>query len=95
MNDVVRDEVPNRYFDPHFKIETAKILPGEYYATNKDMALVTVLGSCVSACLRSGITQRRARLMLIALLFVLLGTLRRKALHFTGVVIIDLALVAI
>ena len=31
---------------------TAKILPGEYYATNKDMALVTVLGSCVSACLR-------------------------------------------
>jgi chemotaxis protein CheD len=52
MNDTVRDEQPNRYFDPHFKVETAKILPGEYYATNKDMALVTVLGSCVSACLR-------------------------------------------
>ena len=48
----LRDEQPNRYFDPHFKVETAKILPGEYYATNKDMALVTVLGSCVSACLR-------------------------------------------
>ena len=46
------DDLPNRYFDPHFKVETAKILPGEYYATNKDMALVTVLGSCVSACLR-------------------------------------------
>ena len=45
-------EQPNRYFDPHFKVDTAKILPGEYYATNKDMALVTVLGSCVSACLR-------------------------------------------
>jgi chemotaxis protein CheD len=30
------------------QVETAKILPGEYYATNKDMALVTVLGSCVS-----------------------------------------------
>jgi chemotaxis protein CheD len=55
MNDEnvpLRDEQPNRYFDPYFKIETAKILPGEYYATNKDMALVTVLGSCVSACLR-------------------------------------------
>src|SRR6187551_3621913 len=48
----LRDEQPNRYFDPHFKVDTAKILPGEYYATNKDMALVTVLGSCVSACLR-------------------------------------------
>jgi chemotaxis protein CheD len=51
-DDLLRDEIPNRYFDPHFKVETAKILPGEYYATNKDMALVTVLGSCVSACLR-------------------------------------------
>ena len=51
-DDVLRDDQPNRYFDPHFKVETAKILPGEYYATNMDMALVTVLGSCVSACLR-------------------------------------------
>ena len=50
--DPLREVPPNRYFDPHFKIDTAKILPGEYYATNKDMALVTVLGSCVSACLR-------------------------------------------
>ena len=49
---------PNRYFDPHFKVDTAKILPGEYYATNKDMALVTVLGSCVSACLRDRETGR-------------------------------------
>jgi hypothetical protein len=28
-DDPLRDEIPNRYFDPHFKIETAKILPGE------------------------------------------------------------------
>lgn len=47
-----REEMPNRYFDPHFQVETAKILPGEYFATAKDMALVTVLGSCVSACIR-------------------------------------------
>jgi chemotaxis protein CheD len=51
-DDAVRDDRPNRYFDPHFKIDTAKILPGEFYATDRDMALVTVLGSCVSACLR-------------------------------------------
>ena len=51
-DDALRDDQPNRYFDPHFQIDTAKILPGEYYATNKEMALVTVLGSCVSACIR-------------------------------------------
>lgn len=43
---------PNLYFDKHFDIEAAKILPGEYYATTRDMLVVTVLGSCVSVCLR-------------------------------------------
>jgi chemotaxis protein CheD len=43
---------PNLYFDTHFQRETAKIVPGEYYATSRDMLLVTVLGSCVCACLR-------------------------------------------
>lgn len=43
---------PNLYFDPHFQIETAKILPGEYFVASRDIALVTVLGSCVSACIR-------------------------------------------
>lgn len=43
---------PNIYYDRHFDIEAAKILPGEYYATARDMVVVTVLGSCVSACLR-------------------------------------------
>jgi chemotaxis protein CheD len=43
---------PNHYFDRHFDIEAAKILPGEYYATSRDMMLVTVLGSSVSVCLR-------------------------------------------
>ncbi|MDR3393846.1 MAG: chemoreceptor glutamine deamidase CheD [Parasulfuritortus sp.] len=43
---------PNHYYDRHFGIEAAKILPGEYYATARDMMLVTVLGSCVSVCLR-------------------------------------------
>jgi chemotaxis protein CheD len=29
-----------------------KVLPGEYYVTSSSMVLVTVLGSCVSACVR-------------------------------------------
>lgn len=43
---------PNVYFDSHFDLEAAKILPGEYYVTQRDMVLVTVLGSCVTACIR-------------------------------------------
>lgn len=42
----------NRYFDRHFEVEAVKVLPGEYYVTAADMVLVTVLGSCVSACVR-------------------------------------------
>ncbi|MDN4502790.1 chemoreceptor glutamine deamidase CheD [Alteromonadaceae bacterium BrNp21-10] len=43
---------PNRYFDRHFACDAVKILPGEYYATTDDTLIVTVLGSCVSVCLR-------------------------------------------
>jgi chemotaxis protein CheD len=43
---------PNLYFDRHFDMQAAKILPGEYYVTTRDMLIVTVLGSCVSACIR-------------------------------------------
>jgi chemotaxis protein CheD len=42
----------NRYFDRQFEIEAVKVLPGEYYVTGTDIVLVTVLGSCVSACIR-------------------------------------------
>ncbi|HEX8987340.1 MAG TPA: chemoreceptor glutamine deamidase CheD [Rhodocyclaceae bacterium] len=42
----------NRYFDRKFKVEAIKVLPGEYYVTGRDAVLVTVLGSCVSACIR-------------------------------------------
>lgn len=47
---------PNVYFDRAHNTEAAKILPGEYYATVRDMALVTVLGSCVSACIRDKVS---------------------------------------
>lgn len=42
----------NHYFDKHFKSQAVKVLPGEYYVTRRDMVLVTVLGSCVTACIR-------------------------------------------
>ena len=32
--------------------ETVRIQPGEFFATDRDMSLVTVLGSCVAACVR-------------------------------------------
>lgn len=46
----------NIYYDAAFKCEAAKLLPGEYYYTDKNMVIVTVLGSCVSACIRDKIT---------------------------------------
>ncbi|MFA6313412.1 MAG: chemoreceptor glutamine deamidase CheD [Sterolibacterium sp.] len=42
----------NRYFDRTFEVEAVKVLPGEYYASTSNMVLVTVLGSCISACIR-------------------------------------------
>ncbi len=44
------------YFDRHFKCMAARVLPGEYYFTTGDMAILTVLGSCVSACVRDRVT---------------------------------------
>lgn len=44
--------LPHMYFDPNFKRNAAKILPGEYFAVADDTLLVTVLGSCVAACIR-------------------------------------------
>jgi chemotaxis protein CheD len=42
----------NRYHDRNFGLEAAKILPGEYFVSESGMLLVTVLGSCVAACIR-------------------------------------------
>lgn len=50
---VIHEEIANTlYFDRTFNCDAAKISPGEYYYTDKDMLIVTVLGSCVSACIR-------------------------------------------
>ena len=39
------------YFDHHFNYAAVKVLPGEYYVTNENMVICTVLGSCIAACL--------------------------------------------
>jgi chemotaxis protein CheD len=44
--------VVNRYYDRHWERDAVKILPGEYHVATEDVVLVTVLGSCVSACIR-------------------------------------------
>jgi chemotaxis protein CheD len=41
-----------RHWDPRIQRWSAKILPGEYYVTRHAEAVSTVLGSCVSACVR-------------------------------------------
>jgi chemotaxis protein CheD len=49
----VRISGGRRFFDSTADAWVVKVFPGEYYVTNKaDEVLVTVLGSCVSACIR-------------------------------------------
>ena len=45
----------NRYWDPVHRAYAVKLLPGEYYVTVEHEMIVTVLGSCVSACIRDPI----------------------------------------
>lgn len=56
-NKVDRPSIPgfdhvNRYLDQDHGIIAAKILPGEYYVTRENELITTVLGSCISACIR-------------------------------------------
>ncbi len=39
------------FWDAHFKIESVKVLPGEFYVDNQDLLITTTLGSCIAACL--------------------------------------------
>ncbi len=39
------------FFDNHFQHNAVKVLPGEYFVTNESMVIMTVLGSCIAACL--------------------------------------------
>ncbi|WP_153099093.1 chemoreceptor glutamine deamidase CheD [Paraburkholderia hayleyella] len=42
----------NLYYDNQFQRPGVKLLPNEFYTTSEDMVLVTVLGSCVAACIQ-------------------------------------------
>jgi len=42
----------SRYWDNQHKCFAARLLPGEYYVTTAHEMIATVLGSCVSACIR-------------------------------------------
>jgi len=42
----------NRYWDKRMNLAAAKIMPGEFYVSLHGEMIVTVLGSCVSACIR-------------------------------------------
>jgi len=39
------------FFDQHFKYAAVKVLPGEYYVSDEDVVIMTVLGSCIAACI--------------------------------------------
>jgi len=47
----------SKYLDRNFNRQAMKILPGEFYATADDEVIVTVLGSCVAACLMDPIAM--------------------------------------
>jgi len=39
------------YRDQQFQYEAVKVLPGEYYVAEDDIMIMTVLGSCIAACI--------------------------------------------
>lgn len=39
------------FVDQHFQYAAVKVLPGEYFVTSEDAVIMTVLGSCIAACL--------------------------------------------
>jgi chemotaxis protein CheD len=45
-----------RYTERGFNTEAVKVLPGEFYVDTIEIPVVTVLGSCVAACLRDPLT---------------------------------------
>lgn len=42
------------YADHHFQYDAVKVLPGEYFVSNEELVIMTVLGSCIAACIWDG-----------------------------------------
>jgi chemotaxis protein CheD len=47
---------PIAYYDKRFGVQAIKLLPGQYAVTKQEKLLVTVLGSCVAACIYDPMT---------------------------------------
>jgi len=52
MPHINRFRATRKYHDKTFNTDAVKLLPNEFYVTDEDLMLTTVLGSCVSACMR-------------------------------------------
>lgn len=46
-----RGEASFFYSDHHFQYDAVKVLPGEYFVSSEDVLIMTVLGSCIAACI--------------------------------------------
>jgi len=56
-NGVVQNETFHRFYDPRYEALVVRILPGTHYVTqDKEEMLVTILGSCIAACVRDPVT---------------------------------------
>lgn len=51
MNAAVAPMLPGTYYDAVLQTPAIKLLPADYHASADPIALVTLLGSCVAACL--------------------------------------------
>jgi chemotaxis protein CheD len=48
---------PMPYYDVQLQMDALKLMPADYVVTSKDIALSTVLGSCVAACMRDPVLR--------------------------------------
>jgi len=51
QSETTRSNGPLYYHDAKFDTPAVKLLPADFFVTDSDLVLVTVLGSCVAACL--------------------------------------------
>ncbi|TJY62825.1 chemoreceptor glutamine deamidase CheD [Sinimarinibacterium sp. CAU 1509] len=51
-NERINQGIAPRYHDRQLGCDVIKVMPGEYEVTDSEDALVTLLGSCVAACIR-------------------------------------------
>lgn len=50
--DFISDERAQYFHERHFNQEAIMLLPGHYIVTKRSLLIVTILGSCISVCLR-------------------------------------------